>query len=279
MHSSSLPDLEHRLAELTIPDYASLEDHYKIVNNTILEFVSGLPHNEPMQIAGERRKAVDRCFAPINVKDILKRLEDESKSSGSQAGWAEKALVAIQGRSPTSLKVTALQMAFGSRWSIMEAFEKEHQIATRFMHHPDFVEGVSARLIRKPAETPKWQPASLSDISDEEANRFFEIPEGSARLQLLRQQRTEKNAYMQYPHAWTTLPKERYVAQLIKNAIKDKKSMNSEGVLEHFTALTNGKPGVREVLQDILQRQTRQEGEQLVWLTSQGSAGQSQANL
>ena len=265
MHSSSLPDLESRLAELTVPDYASLEDHYKIVNNTIAEFVSGLPHNEPIQIAGERRKAVDRCFAPSQIEEILKLLEEESKSSRPEAQWAQKTLDAIHGRSPTSLKVTTLQMALGNKWSITEAFEKEHQIAARFMHHPDFVEGVSARLIRKPPETPKWQPAELSGVSQEEVDSFFMPTQHSPpKLEMLKQ-KTSKTNYQQYPHSWTALPKERDVAQFIAQRTRNKQAVTPDHVRQHFVNAANGKPGTREVVEEILQRKTKQQGEQLTW--------------
>lgn len=279
IHSSSLPDLESRLAELTIPDYASLEDRYKIINNTIAEFISSLPHNEPLQIGGDRRKAVDRCFAPQQIEDILKLLEDEANSSSTQAGWAQKTLEAINGRSPTSLKVTLHQMGLGSRqgeknWGIMEAFEQEHQIAARFMNHPDFVEGVSARLLRRPPETPKWQPAELSEVAQQDVDSFFQPTEQSpSKLQMLKQGSPAKLNYKDYPHSWTALPKERDIKQYIDQCVKNKESVTRDTVQQHFLTLTNGKPGVQEVLDDILQRQTKQEGEQLRWQLS-SQAGQ-----
>ena len=41
------------------------------------------------------------------------------------------------------------QMRVAGRWDIAEAFEREHQIASKFMQHHDFSEGVTALLVRK----------------------------------------------------------------------------------------------------------------------------------
>ena len=59
IHSSSLGDLEARLAELKFSDYASLEEKYEIVDSTIEEFNTGLPET-PFSLAGEKRKLIDK---------------------------------------------------------------------------------------------------------------------------------------------------------------------------------------------------------------------------
>lgn len=59
IHSSSLPDVEQRLSELTFDDDATNEEKCNIVNSTIEEFVTGLP-DEPIHFAGAVREAIDR---------------------------------------------------------------------------------------------------------------------------------------------------------------------------------------------------------------------------
>ncbi|KAL9051223.1 MAG: hypothetical protein Q9162_006150 [Coniocarpon cinnabarinum] len=265
VHSSSLPDLESRLAELTIPDYASLEDRWKIIDNTIAEYVSSLPRNQPIQLAGERRKAIDRCFAPVEIEEVFDRLEEEAKSSSTEAQWAQKTIDTMQGRSPTSLKVTLQQMSVAKDWSIMEAFRKEHSIASRFMQHPDFVEGVSARLIRKPPETPKWQPSSIAEVSAQDVQSFFSNDQNPASLELLRE-RSQKTDYKNYPHFWTALPKEDAVKEFVESLKKRQTSVSKDVVKQHFHTVTNARPGLQAVLDDILARKTEQRGEQLLWL-------------
>lgn len=266
------------MAELTIPDYASLEDRYQIVNNTIAEFISGLPQHEPLQISGDRRSAIDRCFEPYRIEDIFSLLNREAGSSGPQASWAEKTIETMQGRSPTSLKVTLKQMALGREWKIDEAFQREHSIAANFMAHPDFVNGVSARLVQKPPRTPEWQPARLEDVSDADVDTFFETIQGPPRLVLLKNA-SPKTSYHQYPHSWTALPKEEDVANYIRHAAKTEDLATSENLLQHFMSKTNGKPGVREVITDILQRQTVQEGDQLQWRSDWEAEQKRKASL
>lgn len=264
VHSSSLPDLEHRLAELTIPDYASLEDRYVIINNTIAEFIASLPPHEPLQISGDRRRAIDRCFEPQQIERILSLLEQESSSAGSESQWARKTLEAVKGRSPTSLKVTLRQMELGRKWRIAETFEREHQIAARFMSHPDFVEGVSARLLRKPPETPQWQPSDLSAVSHDDIDDFFRLSGGPSRLTLLKPTSNRTN-YSEYPHAWTSLPKEPDVSNYIRQTSHPDKPITSDSIMKHFVSKTNGKPGVQDVVRDIIARQTVLQDQQLQW--------------
>lgn len=59
IHSSSLPDLEARLSELTFDDDAAPREKWSIINSTIEEFVTGLP-DEPIQLGGKVREAIDR---------------------------------------------------------------------------------------------------------------------------------------------------------------------------------------------------------------------------
>ncbi|KAB8343149.1 hypothetical protein FH972_022739 [Carpinus fangiana] len=251
IHSSSLPDLENRLAELTIPDYASLDDRYKVINSAIAEFATTLPHNEQIQLSGPLRKLIDECFGPNKVEDIFAKLDEKAADQGLPEHlrkWAQKTAATMKERSPTSLKVTCKQMVYGKDWNIAQAFDREHRIASHFMDHPDFTEGVSARLIRKPAETPKWQPVSISDVSEQDADEFFRTREGDAPpLQLLN--KGPGTTYHTYPHAWLSLPTERSILDYIS-----KGSKSEAETVAYFVKLQDGKPGVREKVEEVIAR-------------------------
>ena len=77
LHSTSLAALEERLGELRFRDYDSLEMRLRRINDTIEEFATGLPHDEPIQIAGDVRRAIDRCFRHDTVGEIMQSLEKE----------------------------------------------------------------------------------------------------------------------------------------------------------------------------------------------------------
>jgi len=248
IHSSSLPDLENRLAELRFKDYATLQQRLQIINATVEEFVTGLPHDKPFKFTGSSREAVDQCFSHSNVQTILDSLRNLDTE------WSRNTLKKIAERSPTSLKVTLRQMQLGKEWSINQAFEREHNIAGHFMAHPDFVEGVTARLIRKPATTPSWQPASLEEVSDKDVDAFFRNPVGERKLQLLNT--GPQSFYLKYPHAWCGLPTEAEVEAKVKEGGKSRSQ-----ILHAFLTARNGKMGVQEKVDEIISRKTtRQEG-------------------
>jgi 3-hydroxyisobutyryl-CoA hydrolase len=261
IHSTSLPALESRLAELRFKDYDSRNTRLEIVDSTIEEFCTGLPHDEPILLGGALREAIDRCFSLNGVPEIIAALQAET---GDTKAWAEQTLKTLHERSPTSVYVTLRQMRLGRSWSISETFQREYQMAAKFMRHPDFTEGVSALLIQKPAEgqpriPPKWQPASLEEIKSEDniADSFFEV-DGGRRLKLL-----SDIDYSRYPHAKFSLPAEIEVEQFVKSGGKSLRS-----VVDYFVTLRNGKQGVKEVVEEIVRRKTTTEEGKVVWMST-----------
>lgn len=192
IHSSMLPNLTARLGELEFKDHNTLEEKLAIVDATIEDFCVGLPHNKPMLISGDMRLAIDRCFNHSKLEQILEALELERE--GPVPEWAEQTLKTLSERSPTSLKVALRLMRIGTRWSITETFQREYHIAGRFMAHPDFSSGVSARLIHKPPTTPNWEPPMLTQVSTNDVDQFF-IVEGQKRLQIF----GEDAQWLDYP--------------------------------------------------------------------------------
>lgn len=259
-----MPDLENRLAELTFKDYASLQERYEIINSTIEEFVTGLPHDVPMALQGETRKAIDECFAADDVQEIISRLE-RYKGDAKVGDWAEKTLKALSGRSPTSLKVSLKQMQLGSKWSIADAFDREYNIASVFMRKPDFVEGVTAKLVKKPPAPANWDPATLDDVTWEEVDSYFANPQGQERLQLLNT--GLGTAYMTYPHGWIGLPNEGDV----RDHVRENPEKSRAQILNHFVQFKNGKIGVREKVDEILKRKVTEQGGRMMWQENQVS--------
>ena len=254
IHSSSLPTLTERLSELTFQDYDPLATRLQLIDATIEEFGTGLPHDVPMLMAGELRRVVDRCFQDDTMEKIIKALKREK--DGPMREWAEKTLKTLSERSPTSLKVTLKEMRLGSNWNIGDAFRREYHIAEKFMEHPDFVEGVSARLINKPPTIPKWNPPTLKDVSDKDVNDIFTVA-GAQKLKLA----TEGN-YPEYPFGKTIgLPRERDIELMVRDMPGSKGD-----IVRKMVATRNGKAGVREKVEEILSRMCIEDGSgQLIW--------------
>ncbi|KAK3936145.1 ClpP/crotonase-like domain-containing protein [Diplogelasinospora grovesii] len=254
LHSTSLPQLESRLAELRFKDYDDMHTRLSVINATIEEYCTGLPYDQPMLLSGQLRKAIDRCFRHDSVSDILSALKAEE---GATKQWAEETIHTLHQRSPTSVHVALRQMRIGGRWSIAETFIREHQIAAKFMAHPDFVEGVTA-LLGKEKRKPRWQPATLEDISDKDnvAEPFFKISEEPKKLQLL-----NNEDYAEYPYREFGLPTEKDVEDQVMLG-----TMTRGQILRHFMDKTRSKQGVKEVVQEILDRKTTVNVEDLaVW--------------
>jgi 3-hydroxyisobutyryl-CoA hydrolase len=255
IHSTALPSLERRLAELRFKDYDSLSERLRLIDSTIEEFCTGLPHDEPMLIQGEVRNAIDRCFGKTSVPEIIAALKAEE---GEPKNWAEKTLATLHQRSPTSVYVTLRQMQLGRNWSISETFEREHQIAAKFMSHPDFTEGVHALLIRKDGK-PVWKPASLEDVKPEDniAEPFFQV-ERNQQLTLL-----NSNTYRDYPHARFGIPIEANIENVVRQG-----ELTPKQVIKYFVQQRQGKQGVKEVVQEVVNRKTKKgENGKAVWIS------------
>ncbi|KAG6144750.1 hypothetical protein E4U12_003741 [Claviceps purpurea] len=347
LHSTSLPDLEARLAELSFRDDDEMPRKLAVINNTLEEFCTGLPYDQPIQLRGAIRKTIDRCFSKNNVADIVAALkeeatvpvEEQSDSAVEQTGatvegetgttveeqtavaveeqtdagseqqsgvaveeqtnaaveeqtdsaveeqtgaaveeefdaasedemdvaflreqrktapkknwkaktqkWAEKTLSTLQQRSPTAVHVALRQMRLGGDWDIAETFKREHQIASKFMQHPDFTEGVTALLVHKTA--PKWKFESLDGVpaSENIAQPFFEYNE-EKQLQLF----TDRT-FSEYPHHTYGVPTEKEVEAVVKE-----NSFTRGKIFRTIVASRNGRQGVAEVVNEILRRKT-----------------------
>lgn len=115
----------------------------------------------------EQRGWIDACYAADSVEEILRRLREH----GSRA--AKEAAVAIETKSPTALKVTLESLRRAARLDSLEsALEQEYRVSTAALSSPDFAEGVRAQIIDKD-RTPRWSPASLSEVSTSDVERHF----------------------------------------------------------------------------------------------------------
>ncbi|KHO01479.1 Crotonase, core [Metarhizium album ARSEF 1941] len=260
LHSTSLPDLEARLAELRFRDDDPLPKRLAIINDTLEEFCTGLPYDQPMQLGGAVRQAVDRCFSKSNVSDVIAALKAEK---GETRDWAEKQLATLNKRSPTAVHVTLRQMRVGGKWDIAETFNKEHQIASKFMRHPDFTEGVTALLVRK--EKPRWQPASLEAIpaSEDVSRPFFDLDEKQS-LELF----TDRT-YSEYPHQGLGVPTEKEVRAAVSSG-----TYTPQELARVMVASRNGRQGIADVVHEILGRKTTLDAQGKVkWVSEDASAG------
>jgi 3-hydroxyisobutyryl-CoA hydrolase len=161
--------------------------------------------------------------------------------------WADKTIKTIEERSPIGVNVTLKALREGKDWSIAQAFQNELEISSVFMQHPDFVTGVTARLIERLKGRPNWKPNSLKEVNDSDVSPFFgNINRRDQPLQLLN---TDPDAnYKIYPHAWLALPSEKEIRRVADT------ENSKEPVIQHFLKATDYKTGVQEKVEEVLDR-------------------------
>jgi enoyl-CoA hydratase len=116
-----------------------------------------------------RRSAIDRLFVGNSVEDILVAL---TRETGADAEWAQKTAATIRTKSPLSLKLALAQVRHGRAYDFETCMRAELRIVSRVIHGHDFYEGVRAVIVDKDNK-PRWQPATLHQVSDAEVERHF----------------------------------------------------------------------------------------------------------
>ena len=163
----------HRVSSSRFGDLADALCGAVSVDATLAAFAE--PAEQPK--LGPHRAAIDRRFAFDRVEDILAALDVEAGSGGPFADFAGKTAATIRAKSPTALKIALAQVRAGARLSFQACMQTEFRIVSRVIHGHDFYEGVRAVIVDKD-NTPRWQPATLSGVTDAEVARHF-APLGS----------------------------------------------------------------------------------------------------
>lgn len=127
----------------------------------------------PVSKVQQHRQLIDRVTDRTSVADILSALSEEQ----TEDEWLASALKSLQRGSPTASMVFFEQYRRGRHLSLKEVFILELNMAVQFTRRHDFTEGVRALLVDKDRQ-PKWQPATLAEVSAAEVNAYFEPPAG-----------------------------------------------------------------------------------------------------
>lgn len=115
------------------------------------------------------RDAIDFHFAHDSIEAI-----QASLATGDD--WAQKTHATIAAMSPTALKLSLRALREGASSDIEGALRTEFRVVSHIRNGNDFYEGVRAALIDKD-KTPKWMPATLSEVSAADLEPYFTEPE------------------------------------------------------------------------------------------------------
>ncbi len=82
-----------------------------------------------------------------------------------ERGWCAEVLQRLSERSPTALALTLQLRRANEGRPLPEVLHREALAADFMIRHPDYLEGIRARIIDKD-DRPRWQPATLPEVAD-----------------------------------------------------------------------------------------------------------------
>ncbi len=126
------------------------------LDQVIAAFATAPPASELHAIASE----IDAAFCSDHVEVIIEAL------SRSGTPWATKTLNGLNSKSPQALKATLATLRQARTLPSLEsALDVEYRLVTRLFEDGEFIEGVRALLVDKD-KAPKWNPATLAEVTD-----------------------------------------------------------------------------------------------------------------
>ncbi len=126
------------------------------------------PHLEP------RRASIDRIFGLPTVADILTALDAEAGE------WARTTAEVLRKRSPLMLHVVLKQIRLAREMPLADDLRMERDMVRNCFHlrpgaASETVEGIRALAVDKDHQ-PRWNPASLGDVSAALVDQYFASP-------------------------------------------------------------------------------------------------------
>lgn len=118
----------------------------------------------------ELHQAFIHRFEGLNsLEEFAEILTDYPKKDD----WISGGIKSFENGSPSSAHIIFRQLKQGRKLSLEDIFRSELNLSCQCCIHPDFAEGVRALLVDKDL-APKWQPATLDEITKEWVDGYFE---------------------------------------------------------------------------------------------------------
>lgn len=145
---------DHDLSIDAIKTIDKIIEHYKIT-----------PGSSEL---AQHLRTIKCCFSLDSVEAVVKALEQEDST------WAAEQLAIIRTRSPSSLKITHMEITKAKTQDLATCLEMEINLTVQVLQSHDLYEGIRAVLIDKSRDA-KWQPATLEELDDSIIDAMFEI--------------------------------------------------------------------------------------------------------
>lgn len=143
-------------------------------NGDVFQIVSDLiegtaKNNEIPDSQAALHKSFIEKFEEVQSVDEFKEILTNHTDKDT---WIQNGEKSFLSGSPSSAHIIYRQFELGKNLTLEEVFESELNLSCQCCIHPDFAEGVRALLVDKD-QSPKWQPATLEDITEEWVDSYF----------------------------------------------------------------------------------------------------------
>ena len=159
--------------------HLSSSDHLPKLINVLKGYETNLP-NSRNQGAKQLTSALDSFFKKdiaaktdmdewvatyFKGKSSLLDIIESLRQCSIQTRLCDQVFDRLAERSPTALVVTLKLLRHNEHLPLEDVFQAELSAARFILNHPDYVEGVRARLIDKD-DNPRWQPDKIEAVKD-----------------------------------------------------------------------------------------------------------------
>ncbi|WP_197515502.1 enoyl-CoA hydratase/isomerase family protein [Mycobacterium sp. E1747] len=121
----------------------------------------------PASELAAQRVWIDECYAKDTVADILAALRAHDGAPANDAARL------IECRSPLALSVTLEAVRRAAKLgTLKDVLHQEYRVSCAALRTHDLVEGIRAQVVDKD-RNPKWSPASLEAVKDDDVEVFF----------------------------------------------------------------------------------------------------------
>ncbi len=140
------------------------------VANQIDEILVNLAKKYTLGVSqAEAHQSFIKQFEQVKTVDEFHAILENCSEKDS---WIETGVQSFIKGSPSSAHIIFKQLQDGKSYSLEQVFQTELNLACQCCIHPDFAEGVRALLVDKD-QSPKWQPATLEDVTSDWVEGYF----------------------------------------------------------------------------------------------------------
>uniref|UniRef100_A0A8C9Q834 3-hydroxyisobutyryl-CoA hydrolase n=1 Tax=Spermophilus dauricus TaxID=99837 RepID=A0A8C9Q834_SPEDA len=118
-------------------------------------------------ILEEHLDKINRCFSANTVEQIIENLQQDGSP------FALEQLKVINQMSPTSLKITLRHLIKGSSQTLKDVLTEEYRMSQACMVRIFFFKYDFLRVLVDKDQSPKWKPANLKEVTDEDLDNYF----------------------------------------------------------------------------------------------------------